>query len=155
MSDSLGSPWTGAHQPSLSFTISWSLLRFMSTESVMLFTISPSVAVFPSCPQSFSESGSFPVSQLFTSGGQSTEASVSASVLVMSTQGWFSKGLTDLISLLSKGLSKSYPAPQFESISSLMLTLLYGPNLTFIYDYWKNNSSDFFDLYWQSNVSAF
>ena len=54
-----------------------------------------------SCPQSFPASGSFPVSWLFTSGGQSIGASVSASVLPMNIQGWFPLGLTDLISLLS------------------------------------------------------
>ena len=70
-------------------------------------TISPSVAPFSSCPQSFPASGSFPVSQFFTSGSQSTGASVSASVLPVNIQGWFPLGSTGLISLLSKGLSKS------------------------------------------------
>ena len=68
--------------------------------------ISSSVAPFFSCPQSFPASGSFQMSQLFTSGGQSIGASVSASVLPMSIQGWFPLGLTGLISLLSKGLSR-------------------------------------------------
>ena len=77
-------PWTAAHQASLSFTISWSLLKLMSIESVM-----PSNhlilwdAPFSSCLQSFSPSGSFSMSQLFTSGGQSIGASASASVLPM------------------------------------------------------------------------
>ena len=117
-------------------------------------SISSSVARLSSCPQSFPASGSFPVSQLFTSGGQSTGASVSASVFLMSIQGWFPLGLTDLISL-SKGLSKSYPAPQFESINSLMLSLLYGPTLTVIHDYWKNHNSDYTDFCQQINISAF
>ena len=69
-------------------------------------TISSSVAPF-SCLHSFPTSGSFPMSQLFTWGGQSIGASVSASVLPMSMQDWFPLELTDLISLLSKGLSKS------------------------------------------------
>ena len=68
-------------------------------------TVSSSVARFSSYPQSFPESGSFPVSQLFPSGGQSTGASASASVLPMNTQSSFLLVLTDLISLLSKGLS--------------------------------------------------
>ena len=55
-------------------------------------------------------------------------------------QGWFPLGLTGLISLQSQGLSKSSPAPQFESINSLALGLLYGPTLTSIHDYWKNHS---------------
>ena len=70
-------------------------------------TISSSVALF-SCLQSFPASRSFPVSQLFASGGQSIGASASASVLPMNIQGWFPLGLTDLISLLSKGLSKVF-----------------------------------------------
>ena len=71
-------------------------------------TISSSVAPFCSCPQSFPASGSFLMIWLFTSGGQSIRASVSASVLPMSIQGWFSLGLTGLISLLSKGFSKVF-----------------------------------------------
>ena len=69
-------------------------------------TISSTAACFFSCPQSSPASGSFPVSQLFTSGGQSIGASASASVLPMNIQGWFPLGLTSLISLLSKGLSR-------------------------------------------------
>ena len=61
---------------------------------------------FSSCLQSFSGSGSFPMIWLFTSGGQSTGASASASILPMNIQGWFPLGLTGLISLLSKGLSR-------------------------------------------------
>ena len=75
-------PWTVACQTSLSFTISLNLLKLMSLESVMP-TISCSVFPFSSCPQSFPASGSFPISRLFTSGGQSTEASASVSVLPM------------------------------------------------------------------------
>ena len=67
-------------------------------------TISSSVAPFFSCPQSFPASGSFPMSQLFTSGGQSIGASVSASVLLMNIQGWFHLELTGVISLLSNDI---------------------------------------------------
>ena len=70
---------------------------------------------FSSCPQSFPASGSFPVSQLFASGGQSMGASASVSVLPMNIQGWFPLGLTGLIPLKSKGLSK---------VSLLLLLLL-------------------------------
>ena len=104
-------------------------------------TISSSVVPFSSCPQSFPASRAFKMSQLFVSGGQSIGASVSASVLPVNIQGWFPLGLTGLISLLSKRLSKeSSPAPQFESISSLALSFLYGPTLTSVRDYWKNHS---------------
>ena len=63
-------------------------------------TISSSVAAFSSCPQSFPTSGSFPMSQLFTLGGQSIRALASALVLPVNIQGWFPLGLTGLISLL-------------------------------------------------------
>ena len=70
--------------------------------------ISSSAAPFPFYLQSFSASGSFPISQLFSSSGQSTGASASASVLPVNIQGWFSLGLTSWISLLSKGLSRVF-----------------------------------------------
>ena len=69
--------------------------------------ISSSVIPF-SCPQSFPASGSFPMSQFFTSGGQNIGALASASVLPISIQIWFPLGLTGLISLLSKGLSSVF-----------------------------------------------
>ena len=87
-------------------------------------TISSSVAPFSSCPLSFPASGSFPMSQLFTSGGQSTGASSSASVLPMNIQGWFPLGLTGLISLQCNELSRLSSPAQFKSISSLTLHLL-------------------------------
>ena len=97
-------PWTAAHQAFLFFTISWSLLKLMFIESVM-----PSNHLILCCPlllhlQSFPASGSFPMSWLFTSGGQSI--GTSASVFPMNIQGLFPLGLTDWISLLSKGLSR-------------------------------------------------
>ena len=74
-------------------------------------TISSSVILFSSCLQSFPGSGSFPVNQFFTSGGQSIGVSASASVLPMNTQDWFPLGLTGLISLQSKGLSRVFSNP--------------------------------------------
>ena len=71
-------------------------------------TISSSVAPFSSCPQSFPASGSFPMSQFFPSGGQTIGASALASVLPVNIQDWFPLGLTSLISLLSKGLSRVF-----------------------------------------------
>ena len=71
-------------------------------------TISSSVVPFSSDLQSFPASGSFPLSWLFASGGQSIGASASASVLPMNIQDWFSLGLTGWISLLSKGLSRIF-----------------------------------------------
>ena len=69
-------------------------------------TISFSVITFSSCPQSFLATGSFPMSQLFASGGQSIGALASASILPKNIQDWFLLGLTGLISLQSKGLSR-------------------------------------------------
>ena len=89
-------PWTKAYQASLSFTISRSLLRLMTIE-VMMPTISSFATPFSSCPQSFPESESFPMSCLFTSGDQSIEASASASVLTMNIQCWFPLGLTGFV----------------------------------------------------------
>ena len=71
-------------------------------------TNSSSLAPFSSCPQSFPASRSFPMSWLFTSGGQSIGASDSASVLPMNVHGWFPLGLTGLIFLQSKGLSRIF-----------------------------------------------
>ena len=71
-------------------------------------TISPSVIPFSACLQSFLASGSFPMSQFFTSGGQSIEGSASTSVLSMNIQDWFPLGWTGWISLQSKGLSRVF-----------------------------------------------
>ena len=98
-------PWTAAWQVSLSFTISWSLLKLMSVESMM-----PSNYLIFCCPlllsSMFPASRSFQMSELFTSGGQSIGAS--GSVLPMNIQGWFPLGLTGVISLLSKRLFRVF-----------------------------------------------
>ena len=91
-----------------SFIIYWSLLRLMSVESVLPSNHLILCCPFSSCPQSFPASGSFPVSRFFTSSGQRIGASASASVLPLNIQGWFPLGLSGLISLLSKGLSRVF-----------------------------------------------
>ena len=100
-------PWTAARQAPLSFTISWSLLKLMSIESVM-----PSnhliLSTFSSCFQSFPASGSLQLSQFFISGGQSIGVSASVSVLPMNIQDWFPLGWTGWISLQSKGPSRVF-----------------------------------------------
>ena len=101
-------PWTTARQASLSITNSWSLPKLMFIESVIHPTISPSVVHFSSHLQSFAESGSFQMSQLFPSGGQSIGVSASASVLPMNTQNWYDLGWTGWISFQSKGLSRVF-----------------------------------------------
>ena len=105
-------PWTAARQASLSITNSWSLLKLMSIESVMpsnhlilchLLLLLPSI--FPSI-RIFSNESVLRIR--WPSGGQSIGVSASASVLPMNIQDWFPLGLTNLISLQSKGLSRFF-----------------------------------------------
>ena len=100
-------PWTTAHQASLSITISQSLLKLMSIKSVMpsnhVILCHPLLLL----PSIFPSTRVFPKSWLFVSGGQSIGASASASVLPMNIQGWFPLGLTGLI-LQSKRLSRVF-----------------------------------------------
>ena len=107
MSDSATS-WTVACQASLSFTISWSLLKFMSIKSLMpsnhLILCHP--LLLP--PSIFPSIRTFPMSQFFASGGQSIGASASASAFPMNIQDWFPLGWTGWISLQSKGLSRVF-----------------------------------------------
>ena len=115
-------------------------------------TISSSVIPFSSCPQSLPESGSFQMSQLFASGGQSIGISASASVLPMDTQDWSPLGWTSSISLQCKGLSRVFSNTKYQFLA---LRFLYIPTLTSIHDHWKNHSLDQTDICWQSNVSVF
>ena len=117
-------------------------------------TISSFTTHFSSCPQSFLASGSFPMSQLFSSGGPSIAGSASASVFPMTIQGQLPLGLTGLISLQRDSQATS-PTPQFKSIHSSALSLIYGPTLTSVCAYWKNHSFDYMDFCWQTDVSAF
>ena len=138
-----------AHQALLSFTISLSLLKIMSIESMMPSDHLIFCFAFFSCPQSLCPaSGSFPVSQIFVSGGQSIEASASASVLPTNIQAWFPLGLTGLISLLSKGLSRVFSKTTVQKHQFFVLSFLYSPTLTSINDYWKNHSFDLTGLCW-------
>ena len=110
-------------------------------------TISSSVVPFSSCPQSFLASGSFQMSQFFASGGQSIGVSASASVLPVNTQDWSPSGLTALIHLQSKGLSRLFSKTTVQkhllhSGPTLYGPTSYGPTLTSIHDYWKNHSLD-------------
>ena len=108
--------------------------------------ISPSIVPFSSHLQSSPASGSFQMSQFLSSGGQSIGVSVSASVLPMDTKDWFRLGWIGWISLQSKGLSRVFSwekkASRFKSINISVLSFLYSPTLTSIYNYWKNHSLD-------------
>ena len=103
--------------------------------------ISSSVVPFSSCPKSLPASGSFPMSQFFTSGGQCIRVSASASVLPMNIQDWFPLGWTGWISLQSKGLSRVFSNCSKASILRRS-AFLYSPTLTSICDHRKNHSLD-------------
>ena len=146
-------PQTVAHQTSLSFTISQSLLKLMSIKAVMpsnrlvlchplllLSSICPSITVFSN------ESAlciRWPKYWIFSF---TISPSNEYSGLISFRIDWF-----DLLAVSQE----SSPTPQFSTISSLALCFLYSPTVTSIHDYWKNHSSDQMDHCWQSNVSAF
>ena len=119
--------------------------------------ISSSVVPFSSCPKSLPASESFPMSQLFASGGQSTGVSALASLPSKKFQGWSPKGQNGLVGspCSPRDPQESSPTPQFKSINSLALSLLHSPTLTSIHDHRKDHSLDKMDLSRQSNVSAF
>ena len=150
-------PWTAACQASLSFTISWSLLKLMSIELVIQPSIQPSHPQSPPSPPALnlSQHQAFPMSWHFALGGQSIRASASTSVFPVNIQDWFPLELIIWSLCSSRDSQESSPAPQFKSTSSLTLSFLYGLTLTSVHDYWKNHSFDHTDLCWQSNVSAF
>ena len=100
--------WTRAGQASLSITNCWNYSNSSPLNQWFHPTISSSVVPFSSCLQSLPESWSFPVSQFFTSGGQSIGVSASTPVPSMNTQDWFPSGWTSCISLQSKGLARVF-----------------------------------------------
>ena len=114
-----------------------------------------SVIPFSSCPQSFPASGSFPMSQLLASGGQSFGVSASTSILPMNTQDWTPLEWTGWISLQSKGLSRVFSNTTVQKHQFFGAQVFSQPTLTSIHDHWKNHSLDQTNLCWQSNVSAF
>ena len=148
-------PWTAARPPCLSpspgvCSNSCPLNQWCHP------TISSSVAPFSSCPHSFPASRSFPVSWLFTSGGQSIGASVSAPALSMNTQGWFLLGLIALISLQPKGLSRAFSSTtvwRHQFFSSQPFLLSSSHIHTWLLE--EKNSFHSADFCWQSDVSAF
>ena len=106
--------------------------------------IQPSHPLSSLSPPTFNlpESGSFPMSQFFASGGKRIGVSTLASVLPMNIKDWFPLGWTDWISVLSKGLKSFLHHHSFKAINSSVLSFLYSPTLTSIHDYWKNHSFD-------------
>ena len=129
---------TAAYQASLSFTVSQTLPKLTSVESVMPSNHLILNHKFSFYLQTFQASGSFPMSQLFTSGGQSIGASALASIIPVNIQGWSPLGLTGLASLQSKGLSRIFSStrvPRHQFFGALP----YGPTLTSVHVYWKDH----------------
>ena len=125
-------PWTAAHQASLSITNSQSLLKLMSIESVMpsnhlilYHPLLPPPSVFPSI-------SIFQMSQFFALGGQSIGVSASKLVLPMTIQEWFPLGWTGSISLKSKRLSRVFSNTTIQKHQFFVLSFLSSPTLTSI-----------------------
>ena len=147
--------WTAALQASLSFTISWCLLRLMSIELVMpskhlilCHTLLFLPSIFPSIRESLR------ISELVTSGGQSIGNLALASVLPMNIQNWFPLRLTSQISLQFKWFS-SHLQHHSSKVSIFQHSAIFLVQLSHPYDYWKNYSFDYVDLCWQINISPF
>ena len=144
--------WTAAFQASLSFYISQSLLKLVSIVSMRPSNHLILCLPYFSCPQSLPLSESFPVSQLFAWGGQSTGASASASVFPKNTQDW-SPGC--LISLQSKGLSRAFSNSTVWKHQLFSAYPSLGPTLISVLDYCINHKFDYMDPCHQSDISAF
>ena len=131
-------PRTAAHQASLSITNSWRLLKLTSIKLVMpsshLILCRPLLLL----PSIFPSIRVFPMSQLFSSGGQNIGVSVSASGLPMNIQYRFPFGSP----CSPRNSQESSPTPQFKSTNSSAISFLYSATLTSIHDYWKNHSFD-------------
>ena len=130
-------PWTAAQQASLSFTISWSLLKFTSIESVMLsnrLIICPALLLLPSIFPSikvFSNESTLCIRWPKYWSFSFSHSNEYSGLIFLRMTGW--------ISIQSKGPSGVFSSTTInESTNSLALSLLYGPTLTYIYDYWKN-----------------
>ena len=125
-------PWTAACQASLSLSISWSFLKFMSIASVIPSSHLLLWCSLSFCPQSFPASVTFPMSRLLASDDQNAGVSASASVLPTSIQCWFPLRLIALISLLSEGLSGVFSSTtvrrhQFVNTSSSLQSVWHAP----------------------------
>ena len=146
-------PWIAAHQASLSITNSRVHSDSHPSRQWCHPAISSSVVPFSSCPQSLPASESFPMTQLFTWGGQSTGVSALASVLPMNTQDWSPLEGTGWISLQSKGLSRVQH--HHSKASSLGTHTSLWSNSHIHTWLMENHSFDYMDLCWLSDVSAF
>ena len=145
-------PWTAARQASLSFTVSQSLLKLMSIESVMPSNHLILCRPLPLPPSIFPSIGVFSSESAFHTGAQSTGASASASVFPMYIQGWLTLGWFDLHAV--QGTLKSLLQHSLKA-SILWHSAFFMVQLTSLHDYWKNHSFDYTDLCQQSDDFAF
>ena len=148
-------PWTAARQASTSFTTSWSLLKLMSIESLMLSShlilclpllLLPSV--FPSIMVFSSKSALLIRWPKYWSFSFSISPSTEYSGLI-------SFRINSLLSLLSKGLSRVFSSTTVSKHQLFGTQASLWSNLTSVCDYWENHGIDYMDLCWQSDVSAF
>ena len=135
-------PWTAAHQASLPSPTPGVHPNSCPSSWWCHPAISSSVVPFSSCPQSLPASESFPMSQLFTWGGQSIGVSDSASVLPMNTQDWSPSEWTGWVSLQSKGLSRAFSNTTVQKHQFFGAWIFHSPTLTSIHDYWKSHGFD-------------
>ena len=133
-------PWTAGYQASLSITNSQSLLRLMSIESVMPYN--HLILCHPLLPSFFPSIRAFPMSQFFTSGGQSTGASASASVLPNEHSGLIPFTINWFDVLMVQRTLKSLLQHHSSKASILQHSAFFMVQLTYIHDYWKNHSFD-------------
>ena len=135
-------PWFPACQASLSVTISWRSIKLIPIELVLQYNHLILCLHLLILRQSFPAWGSFPKSWLFASSDQkywSFSLSISAS---NEYSGLISFKIGKFELLAVQGTQESFLAPKFKSINYLVLSLIYGPTLTSVLDYWKNHSFD-------------
>ena len=148
-------PWTAGHQASLSLTVSWSLLKLISTESVtpsnhlILFRPLLLPSVFPSIRIFFNKSAVHIKWPKYWSFSFSISRSSEYSGLISFRIDWL-----DLLAV-QETLKRLLQHHSLKASNPLALSLLYGPTLRSIHDYWKNYSFDYMDLCWQSDVLLF
>ena len=148
-------PRTEACQASLSFTISQSLHKFMSNELVMLCNHLILCCPFSSCPQSFPVSVSFLMSQLFTPVAKLLELQLQHQSFQWIFRVDFLLNWLVSSTCCSRDSQEFSPATQFKFINSSIFSLLYGPTLISIHDYWKNHSFEYTGVCCKSDVSAY
>ena len=150
-------PWIAACQASLSITNSWSSLRFTPIESVMPSShliLSHALFLLPPIPPNIRVVSN--ESTLHIRWPKYWSFSFNISLSNEHPGQIFKMDWLDLaVQGTLKSLQESSPTPQFKSINSLALSFLYSPTLTSTHDFWRNQSFDYMDLCWQSDVSAF